>query len=377
MVRYTLAMSSFHILIIGGGFTGLEVARRLSRQPNTRITLIDTQSHALFTPRLVDALAGFIPEREYHLPHAEIAARRGYTFIQGLVTHLDPAKKEVTVSLGESQEQTIAFDASVCALGARTAFFGLKGQEHVYPLKTWNQLLALEEKLRETANTTHPRIAVVGGGATGVEAAVALHERLTALGCPIGKRAIEIYQAAPQILPGFLPATVKRAADELERCGINIHTNATVVEARAHSLLFKSGDEHAADLILWAPGVEANSLAATHLPHDDRGALLPDHNLRVTSGIFAGGDIITLREGQRTVPKNAQTAMKMGAHIAHNILRERTGKSLRSFAYRSPGVMLWLGRTSIADMFGLSLPSSFFTFLRDLFYRFRWWQLTK
>lgn len=363
--------SSLRVLIIGGGFTGLTVAQELAK--HVQVTLVDPNECALFTPRLVDALAGACREADLRTPHTTLAQRCGYTFVRGTVTAVDHAQRCATVQ--SSNSHTVEYDTIVFAQGAETNFFALEGREHVYPLKTWEHLLAIEERLRAVSRLAHPRIAIVGGGATGIEAAVAIHERLRALGKDPSHRTVTVFQAAAQILPGFLPATIARCRSLFADLNILIQEQSVVTSAQAAGLTLASQGAVAADLVIWASGVKPNfvhSLASK----DDRGNLLPNHFLQLSAHAYAGGDTILFKDGQLTVPKNAQTAMNMGALIAKNILREHQGRRLRPYRYFSPGVMLWLGHTSIADLYHLSFASPLFTWIRSLFYKLRWHQLT-
>lgn len=363
--------SSFRALIIGGGFTGLTVARHLAKHAS--VTLVDPNVFALFSPRLIDALAGTCREKNIRCPHAVIAKRCGYTFIQGTVSAVDHAERRATIDA--SKPQSISYDTLVFAQGAETHFFALENRSHVYPLKTWEHLIAIEEQLRKASELSHPRIAIVGGGPTGIETAIAVHERLLALGKSSDQRSITVYQAATQILPGFLPTTVNQSKQVCANLRINIQEGAAIKAVGAGKLLIDQREPVAADLVLWASGVkpvQVHSLA----PKDDRGNLLPNHFLQLSQNAFAGGDAILLKDGQLIVPKNAQTAMHMGALIAKNVLREYRNQSLLPYRYRSPGVVLWLGQTSIGDLFGCSIHSRLLTWVRSAFYRLRWHQLT-
>lgn len=360
------------MLIIGGGFTGLTAAQILAK--SAAVTLVSPEEYALFTPRLVDALASTCREEDLRASHTSLAQRHGYTFFRGTVKAVDHAARRATLQASETH--TISYDAVVFSQGAETNFFALEGREHVYPLKTWEHLLAIEERLRALSALPHPAIAIVGGGATGIEAAVAIHERLQALGKPLTERSITVYQASSQILPGFLPATITSCKRLLATLRISVQEQSAVTSAHAEHIVIEGQAPITSDLTLWASGVKPNTVQSA-LPKDDRGNLLPDHFLRLSAHAYAGGDTVLFKDGQLTIPKNAQTAMNMGALIAKNILREHQGRPLVCYRYRSPGVMLWLGRSSIADILGVSLHSAVFTWLRAIFYRIRWYQITK
>ncbi len=367
---------SLRVLIIGGGFCGLEVARRLSSASDIDVTLVEPSSHALFTPRLVDALAQACSETDLRFPHATIAERRGYTFAQGKVTFIDKPKKAVTVERIDGKTASLKYDVLVCAQGAETNFFHLEGKERTLPFKTWEHLLALEEQLQPLARKKAPiNVALIGGGATGIEIAFALHRRLEKLGMGPKRRAFTIFEAGPQILSGFLPRTITKTLKLIKANGFTLRTSTPVASVQETQLTTQAGEIVPADIVIWGAGIQPNKIEANVPNLDPKGALVVDYALRTEPGIYAGGDVIQFKDRQQIIPRNAQTALKMGKVIADNILREKAGKDVRAFTYRSLGVMLWLDQTTGFDLLGVSLLSPFFTWMRDTFYTRRWKQM--
>lgn len=369
---YTSRMS-FHVLILGGGFTGLEVARRLRKKGDVEVTLIDPESHALFTPRLVDALAKACSEPDLRASHEQIAQRRGYTFIQGKASAVDQTSKRVTVSLSNNKKKILSYDTLVCTYGAETNFYQLEGKEHTLPFKTWDHLLTIEEELPRLVRLKKKlNIAVIGGGATGMEITFALNKRLALLGCGPKQRAVTVFQAGPQILPGFLPKTIERTTQYLKESQIDLRLSTPVLSVGESDLTLQKGEKMDIDLVIWAAGIRPNTVEIDPPSTDQKDALAVEHTLRVAPNIFAGGDVIQFRDKQQIIPKNAQTALKMGAVIAKNILREREGKPLQSFRYHSLGVMLWLNDTAAFDLGGLSWFSPIIIWFRNQLYTQKW-----
>ena len=367
---------SYRVLIIGGGFTGLEVARRLAKQADVAVTLIDTEAQALFTPRLVDALAQACSESDVQAPHTIIAARRGYIFVEGRVESIDHEKKRVTVTLSNQTSKVIAYDVLVCAYGADTNYYQLKGKEYTFPLKTWEQLVAIETRLASLSRLTRPiRVAVIGGGATGIEIAFALNKRLEKLGISSNKRTLTVFQASPQILPGFLPKTINTTVELMKAHLIDLKLSVPVSTVTAERIVTQS-ETLPMDLVIWAAGICPNVTDNTFPTVDQQRGLTVDHTLRLAPHHFAGGDVIQFRDKQQLIPKNAQTALKMGALIAHNVLREKNHQRLASFRYRSVGVMLWLDDTAAFDLLNVSLLSKLIVWIRQFFYTIRWRTMT-
>jgi NADH dehydrogenase len=334
--------------------------------------LVDTQEEALFTPRLVDALAQACREEDLRAPHTSIAKQRGYTFIQGKASVINHEKKTVVVET-TAKELVLAYDALVCAYGAKTNFYSLEGTEHTFPFKTWDHLLAIEERLHPLINNhTSVHVGIIGGGATGIELAFALQKRLALLGVKDAQRQITIFQASPQILPGFLPKTIERATKRLQEKGITIQLTTPVKTVAKDHLVTKKGESVPLDFVIWTAGICPNVVECDIQAADTSGALIVDHTLRLAPHVYAGGDVIQFREKLLTIPKNAQTAMKMGAVIAKNILCERDNKPLATFHYRSAGVMLWMEDATTFDLFGVSLFSKALSWVRKMFYQARW-----
>lgn len=362
------------VLILGGGFCGLEVARRLSRHSDIAVTLVEPSSHALFTPRLVDALAQTVRATETRRPHREIAQRRGYAFVQGRAVSIDQKKKRVALE-GE-KAKTLPYDTLVCAYGAETNYFELEGKENSLPFKTWEDLLAIEARLQPLIRQKRkPNVAVIGGGATGIEIAFALHRRLALLGCGPEQRAFTIFEAGPGILPGFLPKTVAKTRRLLEENRMDVRLATPVKSIEKDSLVTDGGEEAPADLVIWAAGVRPNVVRSDIPPTDPKGAFVVEPTLQLAPRVYAGGDAIQFKNGDHPIPKNAQNALKMGVHIAKNILHDIKGRPPRPFRYWSAGAMLWLDRTTALDAFGVSLCSPLFVRVRQWLYALRWRQM--
>lgn len=370
-------MPLFSVGIVGGGFTGLTAARRLARA-GISVTVFDKNDHALFTPRLIDALAGQCTPQDVRVPHARLADRYGYTFVHASVTRVNQTTRTVyTLSVDDPKSSTPhTFDKLVLSPGARTAFFGIEAA-HVFPFKTWEDLIRLEEHLAQAPSHTPLSIGIVGGGATGVELAIALDERLQQQGRDRATYHLSLLFAGASILQGFSPNAVQAAEDALRSRGILLQPHTVITAVTQDTLSTRSG-EHTPkpSILVWAAGVTPTPLEdESHQSHPE--GLLPDHALRLAEGVFAGGDAISLRERQRPLPKNAQTAMKMGNAIADTILRAHHGKRPRSFCYRSIGAMVWLGSTATFDLLGYAFTSPFLVRVRQFFYTLRWWQMTK
>ncbi len=378
------------IVIIGGGFTGVIAAKELARQGMGVITLINPTAEFLFTPRLVDALSGSITRNQLVASHAQLAKNRGYRFIHGHVTDIFAREKRLVVKNARDEEQSVSYDILVEAQGGQAHFFGTPGaHEYAFPLKIEADFQALERHIKQVisqAKTTKEpldRLAllsfcVVGGGATGVEALIALETRVRRLigSGPLQKEVrFALLHAGPEILPGFLPKTIERARLLLQEKGVVISVNDPVIRVTDTSCETKSGNRLVAKTIVWGGGLAPNLVSTdVHIESTPNG-LPSDPFLRIYPSIFIGGDIALARDKQRAIPKNAQTALKMGRALAKNIRRHLQKQPLRPFRYFSLGTILWLGSTAILDLGPFSIKTPLVAWARYWLYQWRFWQI--
>ncbi len=377
--------SPLSLVIVGGGFAGVRVAQTLSASSAWNITLIDPQEAFLFTPRLVDALSNEAVAEHLRVSHKTLAETHTYSFLQGTVLSIDAHKKTVDVQQGD-RAHGLAYDILVLTQGARTQFYGTPGAEHTFPLKTWTDLETLEAHLVQLAEAPAKKtdearttFCVVGGGASGVEAILALQTRVQKQ-FRAEKRPFSFFliQGAPEILPGFLPATIKKTRALLNARGITVLTGDSVGSVSETALTTKTGRVIPTSTVVWTAGLQPNDIPMeSGKPIQPPGYLCTDPFLRIEASIFAAGDIVVFKDKQITVPKNAQTAMKMAEVLAKNLERTRLQQSLRAFHYQSFGVILWLEQTGILDLFGYSFESRLVPMLRNFFYNIRFWQLTR
>lgn len=385
-------MPQTSIVIIGGGFTGVIAAKELARQKTGHVTLINPTADFLFTPRLVDVLSGQITRNQLVTSQAQLAKKQGYRFIHGRVTDIFAREKRLVIKNTNGEEQSVSYDILVEAQGGQTHFFGVPGaSEYAFPLKTEAHFQALENHIKQIisqAKTTKEpldRLAllsfcVVGGGATGIEALLALETRVRRLlgPGPLQKEArFTILHAGPEILPGFLPKTIERTRLFLQEKGVTISVNDPVTRVTEASCETKSGNRIVAKTIIWGGGLAPNMIS-TDVPLESTPNGLPsDPFLRIYPSIFAGGDIALTRDKQRTVPKNAQTAFKMGHALAKNIRHHLQKQPLQPFHYFSLGTILWLGSTAILDLGPFSIKTPLISWARHWLYQWRFWQIKR
>ncbi len=373
-------------MVIGGGFGGLKVARRLARRRDVQITLIDRVNHHLFQPLLYQVGTGILTGGQIAPALRDLfVGRENVRVLLAEVTAIDVDARTVTAVAGGTL--TLAYDTLVVAAGARDTYFGhdewerdapgMKSLDDAYRIRT--RILSAFE-LAETAQDDAERAAwltfvLVGAGPTGVELAgqIAYLARHTLAGHYRRVRSedarIVLLDAASSVLPSFRERLQRRTAQELTRAGVEIRVGTTATRIDAHGLDLTTPDGDAridAHTVLWTAGVEAAPLArnlaqATGAQTDRAGRLhvATDLTIQGHPDVFAIGDMVTI-EG---VPGVAQAALQEGAFVADLIARRLdsnttppTPTPATAFRYRDKGSMAIVGRSwAVADVRGLQL----------------------
>lgn len=385
-----------HVVIVGGGFGGLDAARALADVP-VRVTLIDRHNYHLFQPLLYQVATASLSPGDVASPIRWVLRRQANVkVLLAEARSIDPVRKVVMLDPGAGSsghtESSLAYDYLIVATGAAHAYFGHSDwAAHAPGLKTLDDaleirrqvLLAFEAAERETDETSRRQLltfVIVGAGPTGVELAGALGEiarqslRKDFRNIRPESARILLLEGAPHVLGTFPEPLRIRARRSLERLGIEVRTNAvvTAVDRRGVNI----GDERIdAETVLWAAGVAASPLARSlGAPLDRAGRVLAEPTLAVPAHpeIFVVGDVCALQQDGRWLPGVAQTAMQGGAHAARNVQRALRGEPLQPFRYRDYGNMAVIGRGSaVADLRGIN-ASGFLAWLMWVFLHIFW-----
>jgi NADH dehydrogenase len=367
------------IVVIGGGFGGLKVAKKLAHR-DVEITLIDRMNHHLFQPLLYQVSTGILSGGQIAPALRDVFVHhKNVRVILGEVNAIDLETK--TVSATAAHEVTLHYDTLVVAAGAGDSYFGhdewerdapgMKSLDDAFRVRT--RILSAFE-LAETSGDAADReawltFAIVGAGPTGVELAgqLAYLSRHTLKGhfraIASEDARIVLLDAAPSVLPFFRDRIRRKADAELRRQGIDVRVGTSATSIDPHGLDVTGPDGPArieARTVLWAAGVSASPLArmlatASGAQVDRAGRLLSERNLSLPGHpeVFAIGDMIAL-DG---VPGVAQAAIQEGHYVAAVIERRLAGKNEPApFKYRDKGSMAIVGRSwAVADIKGLQL----------------------
>ena len=359
-----------HVVILGGGFGGIEVARRLAGAP-ARITLVDRCNHHLFQPLLYQVAAASLAAPSIAAPLRQMLRRqRNVTVLLDEVQDIDPATRSVRLAHGR-----LDYDFLVVATGATHAYFGHDDWERDAPgLKTLDDaigirrrvLLAFECAERERDPQRRQEwlgFAVVGAGPTGVELAGTLaelaHHTLPGEFRHSDPRQanVVLLEAGPRVLPGYAPELSDKAARQLRRLGVDVRTDSAVTAIDGEGV--SCGERRfAARTVLWAAGVAASPLGrqlGAPLDRAGRVQVAADLSLPAHPEVFVIGDLASVVAADgRPVPGVAPAAKQMGQHVG-GILRDRMrGKNAatRPFAYRDSGSLATIGRMAAVAQFG-------------------------
>jgi len=350
------------VVIVGGGFGGLNCARRLAKRPDLQVTLIDRRNYHLFQPLLYQvAMAGLSPGDIASPIRGQFSSRSNVHVVQGEVESVDPEARRVLGTAG-----AFDYDYLVLATGAEHAYFGHnEWEDHAPGLKTLEQateirrrVLSAFERAECERDATRRRalltFVVVGGGPTGVELAGAIGE-MTRYTLAKDFRNIDpklarivLIEAGPRLLASFDPELSSRATSELERLGVQLWTNSLVTNITADGVFV--GQEHlAAASVIWAAGVQASPLGASlGAQQDQQGRVLVRADLSVPGfpEVLVIGDQAHFKAPymQRALPGVASVAIQQGRHAADTICADLEGRRRSEFRYMDRGQMATIGR---------------------------------
>lgn len=354
-----------HVVIIGGGFGGLEVAKRLAHSA-VRVTLIDRRNFHLFQPMLYQVATAALSPSDIASPIRQILANVPNCRVGlGEVSGIDLAKRLV-----KFRRHAVKYDYLVVAAGATHSYFGNDQWAEVAPgLKSIENaaeirrriLLAFESAEYEAdVNSRQAALtfAVIGGGPTGVELAGAIKEIAT--GSLVSNfhyidtttTRVMLIQGNDRLLPQFSPLSSERAKRDLESLGVEVLLNSRVTEITAQGV--RVGDQFiAARNVFWAAGVAGNPLARSlGVPLDRAGRVLVEADLSVAGHpeAFVIGDLAVANSADTglPVPGVAQAAIQGGRHVARIIAQAvavPTPQPPRpAFVYRDKGSMATIGK---------------------------------
>jgi len=357
------------IIIIGAGYAGLVAVKKLAKNPNNSITLIDKNSYHFMQTDVYDLIAN-----EYDFAQVSVdmftfcaGLNKNVSFLKEIVTNIDFSKKKVI-----TQKQRISYDYLVIAVGARTKFvshvkgltefaFGIKALHRAIYFKQKFEL-SLFQKVEESGNFCSPlNIVVTGGGLSGVEIAAQMASyandfyKNNHFICR--KLNIILINSPSTILYGMDKKLIIASEKRLQELGIKIITNAKVTEVTKSAVRLSTGAVFPTDFMIYAGGIEPNALIHTlNIQKDSQGYIKTDETLQTTQHkeVFAIGDCTRIFNKEEALAPTADIAEQMGALCAKNIEAIIEKKELQKHQIKSRGVLIALGRNySVAKLLGI------------------------
>ena len=388
----TVVSTPHKIVIVGGGAGGLELATRLGRTYGRRkralITLVDKNRTHIWKPKLHEIASGSMDLGDHEVDYMAQAHWHHFTFRIGELKGLDRRNKciELAPYLDEDGQavtpvQKIDYDTLVICIGSLSNDFGTRGvKEHALRLETQQDAKSFHSKMvnaciraHNQAGVIHQRqlhVAIIGAGATGVELAAELH-RTTREVVAFGLDRIDVdkdikvslIEAADRILPALRPRLSQATEHLITRLGVQVLTNAKVMEVMPTGIRLADGREIDSELVVWAAGVKApdflkdlGGLETNHLNQ-----LVVHDTLQTTrdTDIFALGDCAACpcsdADGGRAgiVPPRAQAAHQQATHMLAQIKRRLAQQPLKPYRYRDFGSLVSLGKfNTVGNMMG-------------------------
>jgi NADH:ubiquinone reductase (H+-translocating) len=357
------------IVIVGGGFAGLNCARKLAANPDVRITLLDKNNYQQFQPLLYQVATAMLAPgniafnlRGSLIGHSNVDVKMTEVVSIDLNTH--------TVETAEGQQYQ--GDFLVLAAGSQANFFGTPGaNEHTYPLYSLHDAERLRSRILAMVESADrdPSLVVkgalnfviIGAGATGTELAGAFGDLLQAslkrktrdkaykdLAADQGQ--ILLVDGGQAVLSGFSPKAQTYAAKMLEGRGVKLRLGTRVKEVGSGHVVLSDGTRVSTHTVIWAGGLKAASLSSNlgiKTGHDGRIDVQADLTVPGLTGVYALGDFANiLGKDGNPLPQLGSVAEQSGKCCAKNILSDVAGRPRDSFHYLDKGIMAMIGRNS-------------------------------
>ena len=379
-----------HIVIIGGGFAGINLANSLSKNKNFKITLVDKNNYHFFPPLIYQVATGFLEPSSISYPFRKLLKEnKNIRFWLGEFVEVISSENKLKLNNGE-----LSYDYLVFATGTQSNFFGMENvKKHAIPMKTLddalnmrNILLQRIEKATITKNKAEKKrlltMVVVGGGPTGVEVSgmfAEMSKTIIRKEYPelndVRKTQIYLIDGGNSLLSPMSEKSQKYTLESLKKLGVQIKLNTHVVDYDGEVVTFKDGSYIKTKNLIWAAGVSAmtfDGIPATSYGRAKRLIVDEFNKIKDTENIYAIGDTCIMENVDEKFmqghPQVAQVAIQQGKNLAQNFKNISLNKPLQSFKYKDKGSMAIIGRAkAVADIPGNTHFNGFFAWIMWLF----------
>ena len=352
-----------HIVIIGGGFAGINLAKRLGKDPDFKVTLVDKNNYNFFPPLIYQVATGFLEPSSISYPFRKLfAGKTNLYFRLGALRKVVPELNKVILNNGE-----LHYDALVFATGAETNFFGNENiKKNAIPMKTLSDAISMRNtllmRMEQASISTDPEeqrklltLVIAGGGPTGVEISGMFAEmkigilrkdypELKGKGGPI-----YLVDGGKSVLSPMSEKSQEDTGKVLQKLGVTLIMSTHVNDFVDDTVVLSDGVKIPSKNLIWAAGITAKVFEGVPAEWYGRGKrLLVDENNKVigSPNIYAIGDtcLQTTEEAYPMGhPQVAQVAIQQGTQLAKNFKREADGKTLQPFRYNDKGSMAIIG----------------------------------
>ena len=376
-------MAGKRLVILGGGFGGLDVAREIGRSRAAReywdTLLIDKENFFQFNPLLPAVAVGAVETRHIVYPLRSMAMHHRIRFFKNKVAGIDLVRRDLTLH----NNLVVPFDTLVIGIGSVTNYYGVPGApDHSLPFKTIVDAMTLRARvvelfeMAEQAETDAQRrrlltFAIVGGGVTGVEVAAELIEMARETLVPRypsirpSMVCVTVLEGGDRLVPSARPKHSAYVQRHLEKRGVVVRLKARVTAVEDKRVSFAAGSPLEAFTILWTAGVRPPDVVRTlPLEHVPDGRVVVDAQLRAldpmgrpVEDVFVIGDCAaSQRPDGKLQPALSQTAIAMGTHVGETLVRRARGLPAAPFRFQDAGYIISLGaHSSVLELFGIPL----------------------
>lgn len=369
-------MNTKKIIIVGGGFAGINLAKQLAGDMRFNVVLVDKNNYHFFPPLLYQVATAFIETSNITYPYRRMFQQKeNIRFYNGILTKIIPSENKI-----ETDNGVLAYDYLVLAMGTETNYFGMQNvKEHSTPMKTIddainlrNRLLLNIEKATRSKNEAERKslsnIVIAGGGPTGVELAGMLAEMAKQIS---GKDypemegewgSIYLVDSSKTLLSAMSASSQTEAFNALRKLGVQIQLNVSVKDFIDGSVVLSNGEAINTSVLIWTSGViarEAPGLPAESIGSRRRIAVNEYNKVNGVENIFAIGDICLLTTDKNYPaghPQLAQVAIQQGKLLAQNFKNIADKKIAMPFCYKNTGSMAIISKYKAV----VDLPKGFF-----------------
>jgi len=361
------------IVVLGGGFAGLEAIRVLERglgqRADVELLLVSDRNYLLFTPLLPQVASSLVEPRHIVQPIRDIRGARRFRFRRDTVQGIDLAGRSVILADG-----TVDYDRLVIALGGITPTFGIPGvEEHAFGYKRLDDAVLLRDHLIDLAEHADHEpdrerrrrmltVCVVGGGYTGIELIAELEDFFRSYvvpryrGIEPGDYRLIVIEAGDEILRGVHPTLAERAQRRLNREGIEIRTRTRVTRVLPGAVEVSGSAQIPVGLTIWAAGVKGHStLAGLPVMRDRLGRIIVSSTLQIPGHpeVYGAGDAVVIDDDPKGSIPIIPAALAHGRLAAENIIAGLEGRPVAAIDFAPRGMLVSLGeRDAVVEVMG-------------------------